>query len=192
MFGANVPKLVKTILKELELERQAQAGNETRKFYNWDELTPEEMERFNIQMTIIKVIYFHMNYNFTLPFSYLFQEQKRIEFEEAESKRIAYLTFVVETVMEHISDMGITIFFPHVIDHSLIKKVLEPADRCGITPKERKTIQFLPEHFETLLFHCSNPILQDIFNHICKKDLLAVAWKNDSPDSTIEGIISHA
>lgn len=56
-FGPSVPIIMSVIIKELERERAAKAGNETRTFYNLDEMTPLELERYNAIQSVINVSY---------------------------------------------------------------------------------------------------------------------------------------
>ena len=48
MFGTNVPKLINLITEELEIELKCRAGELERKYYELNELTPEEQEREGI------------------------------------------------------------------------------------------------------------------------------------------------
>lgn len=96
LLGCNVPKLMAIIIQELKLEEQYKAGEYERIFYEFDQLLPDEQEREVVKMQIE-------------------EEINRIEVEQAIQQRREYIHFVTDEIMQHIIDMGITLFFPHVM-----------------------------------------------------------------------------
>jgi hypothetical protein len=73
MFGTNVPKLMRIITEELEMAVEVE-----RKYYELDELTPEEQERDNAKRTIEEVKLTSIKYKHLLIFGFCmtFRQQR--------------------------------------------------------------------------------------------------------------------
>lgn len=130
MFGTNVPKLMKLMADELEIEKRYRNKEIERKFYEWTELTPEEQERENARLLIE-------------------EEQLRIEKETAEKKRIDKILYVTNTIAEHLPDMGVTIMMPHLSkERDIYKKLVDPGDKCNLLTKDKRMLQIKEEDLE--------------------------------------------
>lgn len=157
MFGTNVPKLMKMITEELEIDEKFRKGEYERKFYEMDELLPEEIERLQEQEEV---------------------EKKIAEKEAAEAlrQRKEYLTLVTDQIKEHITDIGCTVFMPN-INRDIYKKLTDPAEKFELTAKERKITNIPKEHHEVILLDCPNAWPKEVFDYILKKDVIINAWK---------------
>lgn len=88
--------------------------------------------------------------------------------------------------MENLPHVGVTFFMPHLMDHTLFRRVSEFAERCEIVPRDRKTIRILPEHMEVINFECANPLDTDLLDYLFEKDIFAIAWELENPSKNIE------
>lgn len=173
MFGTNVPKLMRLIAEELSIEEKVRTEKFERKYYELDELTPEEQVRENTR-------------------SALEEEQARLEKEFVEKERNDYLTFVTSEIMHSMLDMGITLVMPHLAkERDLPKKLTDPADKFELVTKERKLIQILPEELEVLYFEIENPFPDFVLEYLYGKEIMAIAWKKADTDlRPIEEVMS--
>lgn len=176
-FGANVPHLIELILKELDIERRTRDTDPQtsgRTYYELNELTPVEQQRFRIIQKIE-------------------EENERIEFESAQRRRIEYLTFVTDKIMNNSNDMGVTILMPHVISRDLLKRLSDPADKCHLVAKDKKNVQILKDHIELLELCTTDLMPQPLIDHIVNRDVFVVCWKitdsNADGDKNVEGLI---
>lgn len=167
--------MIELIIKELDIERRTRDSNaETngRVYYELTEMTPVELERFNVKRL-------HD------------EECERIEREAAHRRRHEYLTFVTDQIMLHASDLGVSIFMPHVISRDLMKRLTEPADKCQLVAKDKKNVRLVPEHTEVTGMDGHNPMPQYLLEHIGSNDVFMVCWKmtetNGDVCKTIEG-----
>lgn len=164
MFGTNVPKLMRLITEELSIEEKVRNEKFERKYYELDELTPEEQVRENARIA-------------------LEEEQARLEKEFVEKERNDYLTFVTSEIMHSMLDMGITLVMPHLAkERDLPKKLTDPADKFELVTKERKLIQILPEELEILYFEIENPFPDFVLEYLHGKEIMAIAWKKGDTD----------
>lgn len=164
MFGTNVPKLIRLITEELSIEEKVRNEKFERKYYELDELTPEEQVRENARIA-------------------LEEEQARLEKEFVEKERNDYLTFVTSEIMHSMLDMGITLVMPHLAkERDLPKKLTDPADKFELVTKERKLIQILPEELEILYFEIENPFPDFVLEYLHGKEIMAIAWKKGDTD----------
>uniref|UniRef100_T1GUM7 DUF4746 domain-containing protein n=1 Tax=Megaselia scalaris TaxID=36166 RepID=T1GUM7_MEGSC len=132
MFGTNVPELMAMIAKELTLL------NKEHVTYEITELQPEEVAR----LEVIKAAQ---------------AEAARIEHEEEENKRRAYLIHVTDQIIENLPDIE---------------------DPC----KDRRVAFITPEEFATINFDCKNKLDKDVINQLDKKELLICFWKTSEDD----------
>lgn len=164
MFGTNVPKLMRLITEELSIEEKVRTEKFERKYYELDELTPEEQVRENARIA-------------------LEEEQALLEKQFVEKERNDYLTFVTSEIMQSMLDMGITLVMPHLAkERDLPKKLTDPADKFELVTKERKLIQILPEELEVLYFEIDNKFPDFVLEHLYGKEIMAIAWKKGDTD----------
>lgn len=164
MFGTNVPKLMRLITEELSIEEKVRSEKFERKFYEFDELTPEEQVRENARIA-------------------LEEEQARLEKDFVEKERRDYITFVTSEIMNSMPDMGITLIMPNLAkERDIHKKLLDPADKFELVTKDRKLIQILPEELEVLYFEIENPFPDFVLEYLHGKEIFAVAWKKGDTD----------
>lgn len=174
-FGSNVPELIELIIKELDIERRTRdTDSETsgRIYYELYEMTSVELERYNVKRLSE-------------------EECKRIEREAAQRRRNAYLTFVTDQIMLNASDLGVSIFMPHVISRDLMKRLTEPADKCQLVAKDKKNVRLVPEHTEVIGFDGNKSMPQYLLDHIGCNDVFMVCWKmtenNGDACKSVEG-----
>lgn len=175
-FGSNVPELIELIIKELDIERRTRDTDPDasgRVYYELTEMTPVELERFNVKRL-------HD------------EECERIEWEAAQRRRNEYLTFVTDKIMSNASDLGVSILMPHVISRDLMKRLTDPADKCQLVAKDKKAVRLVPEHSEVVGISGHNPMPQYLLDHIVSKDVFMVCWKmtetNSETCKSVEGI----
>lgn len=157
MFGTNVPKLMKMITEELELDAKYRKGEAQRVFYKLDELLPEELERLEEKTKVEEVI-------------------RKAEEIEAKRQRKEYLTHVTNEIIAHITDIGCTVFMPNIA-RDIYKKLGDPSEKFELTSKERKITNIPKEHREILFLDCPNPIDEKVLDFVLKKDVIINAWK---------------
>lgn len=163
LLGTNVPKLMAIIIQELKLEEKYKAGEYERIFYEFDQLLPEEQER-----EVIK--------------TQLEEETRRIETEQAIQQRKEYIHHVTSQIMENITDMAITIFFPHVMKEAY-RKTADIADKMELTCKDRKCIKIKQEMLEVLFYEVDNPWTDELINYMLNKEILIFLWKLGETDT---------
>lgn len=163
MLGCNVPKLMSIIIQELKLEEQHKAGEYERVFYEFDQLLPDEEEREVLKRQ---------------------QEEEivRLEIEQAIEQRKEYIRYVTDQVMEHIIDMGVTIYFPHVMKEAY-RRTADIADKMELTCKDRKTVKLKPEMLEVLHYEIENPLPDEILEYLFNKEILIFLWKLGETDT---------
>lgn len=176
-FGANLPHLIELIIKELDIERRIRDSDPQsfgRIYYELDEMTPVERQRFDAAEKVK-------------------DENERIEFESRQRKRTEYLTFVTDEIMKNTVDMGVTILMPHVISRDLLKRLSDPADKCHLVAKDKKTLQITDEHIDVIEFGSTHPMPKYLLDHILNRDVFSVCWKvadnNNVDGRKVEGNI---
>lgn len=160
-FGSNVPHLIDLIIKELDIERRIRDSDPRasgRVYYELDEMTPVERQRFEAAEKIRA-------------------ENERIEFESCQRQRTEYLTHVTDEIMKNADDLGVTILMPHVVSRDLLKRLSDPADKCHLVAKDKRTLQIMDEHIHVIEFGSSNPMPKYLLEQILNRDVLAVCWK---------------
>ncbi|EDW81918.1 uncharacterized protein Dwil_GK25405 [Drosophila willistoni] len=155
MFGTDVPKLVAMITKTLAstMAKETQHYH----FYEITELQPIELEQQRIKNLELR-------------------RAEVIEEDEAKKKRIEYLRFVTDTIMENLPDIGITVFGPQV-NRDMFKKLAEPADPLKIQCKDRKVFAITENDMNTVNFAAENPLSREIIEQLYDKELLMCFWK---------------
>lgn len=119
-------------------------------------------------------------------FIYL-QEAKLSEIRKAEAELHAKLDNIIQLMQENASDMGVTIFMPHVVDIA-IKKTAEVGRSLHLFNRARATIQIQKEMLPILNYRLLNSLDNGILEHLYGKDMLAVLWSADIKSSVTESL----
>ncbi|XP_017851296.1 uncharacterized protein LOC108605985 [Drosophila busckii] len=167
MFGTDVPKLVALITKELELT----IAKEPHISYEITELQPIELEQLRIKNEALALA-------------------ERIELEDSKKKRIEYLRFVTDTIIENLPDIGITVFGPQV-NRDMFKKLSEPADPLKIQCKDRKVFAITQSDFNTVNFAAENPLPSEVIEYLYDKELLMCFWKVEESLGTPTSVLKQ-
>lgn len=171
MLGCNVPKLMAIIIQELKFEEKYKAGEYERIFYEFDQLLPDEHERQVIKQQ-------------------LEEETERLEVEQAIQQRKEYIRYVTDQIMEHIVDMGVTMYLPHVMKEAY-RRTADIADKMELTSKDRKIVKIKPEMLEVLHFEIENPLPDVILEYLYNKEVLLFLWKlGDTDTRTPEEVLN--
>ncbi|EDW29905.1 GL15842 [Drosophila persimilis] len=167
MFGTDVPKLMSLLGKELEKTMQKAPRLVT---YGIDELQPIEVEQLRVKNESTQLV-------------------ERIEREAKEKKQLDYLTYVTDTILENIPDIGVTVFGPQV-NRDMFKKLQEPAEPLKMQCKDRKVIQVSAEQFDIVNFACKNPLPHDVIEQLDGKELLMCFWKIDETIGSVPNVLA--
>jgi hypothetical protein len=97
---------------------------------------------------------------------------------------------IIKVFGENASEMGVTLFMPHVANGGY-KKCLESSKWLGLISRARQTIQINPEMMETLNYKLENPFPDEILERIYNKDIFAVLWQNDNEKESIEKVLDE-
>lgn len=163
LLGCNVPRLMAIIIQELKLEEQYKAGEYERIFYEFDQLLPDEQEREVIRQQEE-------------------EETNRLEMEQAIQQRKEYIRFVTDEISQHIIDMGVTVFFPHVMKEAY-RKTADIADKMELVCKDRKIVKICPKMLEILFYEIDNPLDDDVLEYSFTKEILIFLWKLGETDT---------
>jgi len=106
------------------------------------------------------------------------KERIRIEHEASQAEKFAKLDEIIDLMNKNSSDMGITLFMPHVAKDAY-RKTLETAKWLSLVNRAGKMIQITPDMMETLNYNLENPIDARILDEIFYKDIFAVLWYMD-------------
>ncbi|XP_060663676.1 uncharacterized protein LOC132796500 [Drosophila nasuta] len=166
-LGADAPKLVDLIVKELEKA----SLNISRPTYNISDLQPIEAEALRIKTEAL-------------------QKAERAEFEKKEKKRLDYLMRCTDVIMENLPDIGVTVFGPQV-SRDMFKKLSEPAEHLKMQCKDRKYLEVSTADFDVVNFACKNPLSPDIIEQLNGKELLMCFWKIDESAGAITNVLAQ-
>lgn len=106
------------------------------------------------------------------------KERIRVEHEASQAEKFAKLDEIIDLMNKNSSDMGITLFMPHVAKDAY-RKTLETAKWLSLVNRAGKMIQITPDMMETLNYNLENPIDARILDEIFYKDIFAVLWYMD-------------
>uniref|UniRef100_A0A1A9ZRX7 DUF4746 domain-containing protein n=1 Tax=Glossina pallidipes TaxID=7398 RepID=A0A1A9ZRX7_GLOPL len=166
LFGINVPAFLHIITHELTL-----LGNKRRPLYELHEFLPIEEKRKKVKED-------------------LRAQAEAKERGEEERKRLEYLTYVTDTIMDSLPDMGVTICGPQV-NREAFKKMQTPADKLKIQCKDRTMASMTKEHFTKILsLFCTNIPTEDVIDQMVAKKLLMCFWKVPDEGNNIAVILS--
>uniref|UniRef100_A0A1A9WQ31 DUF4746 domain-containing protein n=1 Tax=Glossina brevipalpis TaxID=37001 RepID=A0A1A9WQ31_9MUSC len=166
LFGIHVPSITQMIMQELR-----QIGNKRRTLYELHELLPIEEKRKKVRED-------------------LKAQAEAKEHGERERKRLEYLTYVTDTIMDSLPDMGVTICGPQV-NREAFKKMQKPADKLKIQCKDRTTASMTKEHFiQILSLFCTNIPPEDVIDQMVDKPLLMCFWKVPDEGNNIALILT--
>lgn len=90
-------------------------------------------------------------------------------------------------MQDNASDMGVTIFMPHVVDIA-IKKTVDVGRSLNLFNRARATIQIQKEMLPILNYRLVNSLDNGILEHLYGKDMLAVLWSADMRSSITESL----
>lgn len=90
--------------------------------------------------------------------------EKQAEFDE-----------VIQLMKQKASDVGVTLFMPHVAETAL-KKTNENAKWCSLVNRAHKMFILTPELHEFLSYRLDNPLDKEILNYVYNKNVLAILW----------------
>lgn len=114
--------------------------------------------------------------------SIFFQEIERIEIVQAIEQRKEYIRHVTDEIMNHLIDMGVVMFFPHVMKEAY-RKTADIADKMELNVKERKCVKIKPEMLEVLHFEIENPISDEVLEYLYAKEVLLFLFKLAETDT---------
>lgn len=94
-------------------------------------------------------------------------------------EKFAELDKVIELMKKNASEVGVTLFMPHVAD-TAFRKTHENAKWSSLVNRALKFVQLTPELMEILNYRLDNPIDEAILDYIYGKDILIVLWSTGS------------
>lgn len=155
-FGCNAPLLTEQIKAQLEIFKSGKRGKRTT--FQLFEKTPNEIERTKLERS--KAIF----------------ERKAAKLLERK-KAQEYLMTCTDEIIDRCSDMGVTIFMPHVINPDLLKNVVEVAEKvANLTMREATEEKISPKELE--IINLENEVFpSNLYENIYGKNVLIVAWK---------------
>lgn len=115
------------------------------------------------------------------------QEARLSEIRKAEAELHAKLDNIIQLMQDNASDMGVTIFMPHVVDIA-IKKTADVGRSLYLFNRARATIQIQKEMLPILNYRLMNSLDNGILEHLYGKDMLAVLWSADIKSSVTESL----
>ncbi len=97
----------------------------------------------------------------------------------------AELDEVILLMKERASEMGVTIFMPHVAEIDK-RKINENAKWCSLANRTEEMFVLTPELYEILSYRLDNPLDQATLKYVYGKNLLAVLWSTTMRTSMIK------
>jgi hypothetical protein len=110
------------------------------------------------------------------------EDTERIELVQAIEQRKDYIRHVTDQISEHIVDMGVVVFFPHVMKDAY-RKTSDIADKMELTCKDRKIVKLKPEMMEILFYEIDNPIPDEYLDYLYGKEILIFLMKLGETDT---------
>lgn len=87
-------------------------------------------------------------------------------------------------------DMGVTLLFPHYAkERDIHKKLIDPAEKCGLILKDRRMVILKESDFVFINFECENPIHPEICKILFKEDVYVCMWK--TMDTELRPIVGN-
>lgn len=169
MYGANTPILRNVIAEQLKFEEAEALGAYPRAGFEFNEFLPSERFEHESKMAV------------ALAASQILKAKQDLELH-------AKLDEVIELMQGNSTDMGVTLFMPHVIDF-VLKKTADIVRRLNMTARARKMIEITHEMLEVLNYQLENPIDDDVMDYLQGKGLLCVLWTVD-PSAKAEEVLA--
>lgn len=107
--------------------------------------------------------------------------------EKAAAELHAKLDNIIQLMQDNASDMGVTIFMPHVVDIA-IKRTADVGRTVGLFNRARAIIRIQKEMLPMLNYRLANSIDSGILEHLYGKDMMAVLWSVDMRSSITESL----
>lgn len=85
-------------------------------------------------------------------------------------------------ISQHIVDMGVVVFFPHVMKDAY-RKTSDIADKMELTCRDRKIVKLKPEMMEVLFYEIDNPIPDEYLEYLYGKEILIFLMKLGDTDT---------
>lgn len=151
------------MINEIKFCRKYQNDeSDQRIFYELHEMTDFELKRY--QMKKIE--------NF---------RKRKSDEENLLKKQQEYIRFVTDEIMSRASDLGVTIYMPHVINKNLFKKVVSVGDKLRLSAKDKSIIKISNSHVKIINFE-NNDFPKILFDYLHDKEVFAVCWKLSDDD----------
>ncbi|CAO1444335.1 unnamed protein product [Diamesa hyperborea] len=160
VYGCDIPKLMTTILNQLEMEQKFNEGTIQRTFYEIEEPLPFE----SLVLDRIKAEN---------------EEKARIAKDIADKELHGNLKNIFSEMAESVNDMGVTLFMPHIAE-SAVKKTSETAKWSGMTIRAKKFIKFTTDILEPMKVYVENQMDDDILEYLREKKVFAMLWGTEA------------
>lgn len=95
---------------------------------------------------------------------------------------------IIESFASNGSDMGVTIFMPHVAKDAY-KRCLEASKWLGLASRSRRMVQIDAKTMSMLNYKLENPMPDEILERIYEQDIFVVLWQNGNPNESIETVL---
>lgn len=97
---------------------------------------------------------------------------------------------IIESFATNGSDMGVTMFMPHVAKDAY-KRCLEASKWLGLVSRSRRMVQVDAKTMSMLSYKLENPMPDEILERIYEQDIFVVLWQNDNPNESIEKVLDE-